>query len=152
MEWMLLPLRRYADFTGRSRRKEYWMFVLLMGLIYTLVGGLMFASLMPLFAAGPRPETFTAASFSMAFWVEGVLLAVFTLAIIVPSVAVTVRRLHDRDLSGWWYLGVVIAGQIPFVGPLLNLGFLVVMCLPGTPGPNRFGEDPKDPTHAEVFA
>ena len=152
MEWMLLPLRRYADFTGRSRRKEYWMFALFLALVYTLVGGLMFAAMAPLFTAGASPGSLSPASFPVSFWIGAVVLGVFTLAIMVPGIAVTVRRLHDRDLSGWWYLGVVILGQIPFVGPLINLGFLVVMCLPGTSGPNRFGDDPKDPTHAEVFA
>lgn len=152
MEWMLLPFRRYADFTGRSRRKEYWMFALLMTLVYAVLGGVMFADLMPLIGTGATPGSLTAASFSTGFWISAVLVGVFTLAIIVPGIAVTVRRLHDRDMSGWWYLGVVILGQIPYIGTLISLGFLVLMCLPGTPGANRFGDDPKDPTNADVFA
>jgi len=63
-----------------------------------------------------------------------------------------VRRLHDRDMSGWWYLGVAVASIIPIVGFIASIAFLVLMVLPGTPGPNRFGPDPKDPTGAEVFA
>jgi uncharacterized membrane protein YhaH (DUF805 family) len=62
-----------------------------------------------------------------------------------------VRRLHDRDMSGWWYLGFIVLSNIPLLGILIALGYLVLMFLPGTPGPNRFGEDPKDPTQASVF-
>jgi len=74
------------------------------------------------------------------------------LAIIIPGIAVTVRRLHDRDMSGWWYLGVAVLGQVPYLGALIQLGFLVLMCLPGTPGPNRFGPDPKGTDSYEAFA
>jgi uncharacterized membrane protein YhaH (DUF805 family) len=76
----------------------------------------------------------------------------FGLAVLVPSIAVVVRRLHDRDLSGWWYLGAIVAGMIPFVGFIASIALLVLMFLPGTPGPNRFGPDPKDPSNANVFA
>lgn len=150
MEWMLMPLRRYAEFSGRSRRKEYWMFALLMLIVYAIGGALMFSAIAPMVTAGataPDPAMFTP-----AFWVGAGLLGLFTLAIIVPGIAVTVRRLHDRDMSGWWYLGVVIIGQVPYLGALVNLGFLVLMCLPGTPGPNRFGPDPKGGDAYEVFA
>jgi len=74
------------------------------------------------------------------------------LAMLVPSVAVTVRRLHDRDMSGWWYLGVIIVGAIPFVGFLANIPILVLMALPGTLGSNRFGPDPKGTDSYEAFA
>jgi uncharacterized membrane protein YhaH (DUF805 family) len=66
--------------------------------------------------------------------------------------AVSVRRLHDRDLSGWWYLAVIVTGVFPRLAALSSLAFLIVTLLPGTPGPNRFGPDPKDPTGADVFA
>lgn len=75
-------------------------------------------------------------------------LALFALAIIVPSIAVQVRRMHDQDKSGWF----VLLGFIPYIGGFV---MLVFMCLEGTRGPNRFGPDPKDPTGArelnEVF-
>tara|TARA_B100001115_G_C15819544_1_gene407311 strand:- start:487 stop:747 length:261 start_codon:yes stop_codon:yes gene_type:complete len=61
--------------------------------------------------------------------------AIFVIAIIVPSIAVTIRRLHDLDRTGWWYLISIV----PLVGPLVLLIFL---CLPGTDGNNRFGPDP----------
>ncbi len=67
-------------------------------------------------------------------------------------IAVAVRRLHDRNLSGWWYLAATLFGFIPVIGFLGSIAFLVVMLLPGTDGPNRFGEDPKDPHSADVFA
>lgn len=149
MEWMLLPLRRYAEFSGRSRRKEYWMFALLMVFVYLMFGALMLSTIWPQVLAGttPSPEMFTA-----SFWVGTGLLGIFTLAILLPAVAVTVRRLHDRDMSGWWYLGVVILGQVPYLGAVVNLGFLVLMALPGTPGPNRFGPDPKGSANFDAFA
>jgi uncharacterized membrane protein YhaH (DUF805 family) len=151
MEWMLMPLRRYAEFSGRSRRKEYWMFALLMMIVYAIGAALMFSALVPLLTAGAGTPS-DPAMFTPGFWVGAGLLGLFTLAILVPAVAVTVRRLHDRDMSGWWYLGVLILGQIPYLGFLVQIGFLVLMCLPGTPGPNRFGPDPLGSDSYEAFA
>ncbi len=150
MEWMLMPLRRYAEFSGRSRRKEFWMFALFLFLIEAvcfalmLGGGFSFASIA---YPGATPTTP-----GPVFWLGAIILGLFGLAIIVPSIAVTIRRLHDRDMSGWWYLGMIVASLIPLVGFIASIAFLVIMCLPGTPGPNRFGADPKDPASAEVFA
>lgn len=150
MEWMLMPYRRYADFKGRSRRKEYWMFALLMFIVYAVLAGLMLAGGLTNFIA--VGDTGASPSFGPLFWLGAVLFGIFALVSFIPAIAVTVRRLHDRDLSGWWYLGVIIGGAIPLVGPLISIGFLVFMCLQGTPGPNRFGPDPKDPANADVFA
>jgi uncharacterized membrane protein YhaH (DUF805 family) len=147
MEWMLMPFRRYADFTGRSRRKEYWMFALFLLILYMLAGSLLLAGgLVSAMQNEAMPE------FSPIFWLGIVLIAIVFLATFIPSLAVTVRRFHDRDMSGWWYLAFVVGGNIPFVGPLVSLGFLVLMCLEGTRGPNRFGADPKDPNSVDVFA
>ena len=78
--------------------------------------------------------------------VYGPLTVIFLLAIIIPSIAVQVRRFHDQDKSGWF----VLLGLIPFVGGLI---VLVFMCLEGTKGPNRFGPDPKGgEAGAEVFS
>jgi len=150
MEWMLLPLKRYADFKGRSRRKEYWMFALLNGIISLVLVGLMFAGGFSMPSAA-NPEAMPEAPGPL-FWAGVVLLLLWALAIIIPSIAVTVRRLHDRDMSGWWYLGFIALSMIPVVGFIASIAMLVIFCLPGTPGPNRFGEDPKNPTSAEVFA
>ena len=81
-----------------------------------------------------------------------ILYALYALAAVLPSIAVTVRRFHDRDMSGWWYLGLSLAGAIPVVGIIASLAFFVLMVLPGTSGPNRFGPDPKDPYNEDVFA
>jgi len=128
MDWMLLPLKRYADFSGRSRRKEYWMFVL----------GLVIA-----FVALALVEGVLGLGGSVA-GVYGPLTLILGIAIIVPSIAVQVRRFHDQDKSGWF----VLLGLIPFVGGLIVLVFMV---LEGTNGPNRFGADPKGVSGPEVF-
>lgn len=154
LEWMLMPLKRYADFSGRSRRKEYWMFVLFIAIIYFVLAAIMMAGGFSL-ASMANPELAAAGAAQgpgALFWVGAGLMGIFVLAILIPSIAVVVRRLHDRDLSGWWYLGAIVAGMIPFVGFIASIALLVVMCLPGTPGPNRFGPDPKDPSSAAVFA
>ena len=152
MEWMLMPLKRYAEFSGRSRRKEYWMFVLLVLIVELVCFALMFAGGFDMAAmSDPTGGTVPEAPGPL-FWVGAGLLGIFALAILVPSIAVTIRRLHDRDMSGWWYLGLIVASIIPIVGIIAVIAFLVIMVLPGTAGPNRFGPDPKDPTSAEVFA
>jgi uncharacterized membrane protein YhaH (DUF805 family) len=55
-------------------------------------------------------------------------------------------------MSGWWFLGFFVAGFLPYVGLLASIAYLVLMLLPGTPGSNRFGVDPKDPYAEDVFA
>jgi len=150
MEWMLMPLRRYAEFSGRSRRKEYWMFTLFIVLVTMVCMALMFAGGFSTMMALDSGEVGGAPG--PLFWVGMVPFALFMLAIIIPSIAVGVRRFHDRDMSGWWYLGFIVLGAIPYVGILASIASLVIMVLPGTPGPNRFGPDPKNPASAEVFA
>jgi uncharacterized membrane protein YhaH (DUF805 family) len=106
-------LGKYADFTGRARRSEYWFWALALGIVY-----LVFVIL---------------ASIADAFWVIGLLV---DLALLVPTLAVGVRRLHDTDRSGWWLL----IGLVPFVGSIVLLVFFV---MEGTPGDNRYGPNPK---------
>ncbi|MFO3704003.1 DUF805 domain-containing protein [Xanthomonas codiaei] len=127
MEWMLLPLKRYADFQGRSRRKEYWMFMLLQVIVLAVLGTL-FAIAVAVMGndGGPGPLA----------WLVGAVIVIVVLALIVPSIAVTVRRLHDQNKSGWYYL----ISFVPYVGGLI---VLVFMCLEGTPGQNQYGESPK---------
>ncbi len=89
------------------------------------------------------------------FWIGIALFMIWSLGIFIPSIAVTIRRLHDRDMSGWWYGGLWIAGFIPLVNILAIFGYLallVVLCLPGTEGPNRYGPDPMDPYQTDAFS
>ena len=151
MEWMLMPLRRYAEFSGRSRRKEYWMFTLFIVLAGAVLAALMFAGGLPSMIEAQERGT-ELESPGVLFWLGAGLFGLFTLAIIIPGIAVAVRRFHDRNMSGWWYLGLIVLGMIPVVGFIASIANLVIMCLPGTPGPNRVGPDPKDPAGADVFA
>ena len=119
MSWFLKALKNYVGFSGRARRKEYWFFVLfaiIISFILAVIDGL--------------TGTFNPTSG------VGILGAIFSLAILLPSIAVAVRRLHDTDRTGWWILIVLI----PFIGFIV---LLVFMILDSTPGDNRFGPNPK---------
>lgn len=152
MHWMLLPLKKYADFSGRARRMEYWMFALFQIIVYAVLAIIIFGAL----GAGEamlgevdpaNPLSVYGALFSGA----GLLFLLWWLATLIPTIAVNVRRLHDRDMSGWWYLGFIVVSMIPLVGLIAAIGYLVLMFLPGTAGPNRFGPDPKDPSQVAAF-
>nr|WP_298929313.1 DUF805 domain-containing protein [uncultured Erythrobacter sp.] len=159
MHWMILPLKRYADFAGRSRRMEYWMFAVMNFVISMVLAGpaafAYFAAIAAVdpTAAGSEAEMAEAlmGGIGTLGWAGLSLYGLYFLAVLIPSIAVVVRRLHDRDMSGWWYLGFIVASLLPFVGILASIGFIVLMFLPGTDGPNRFGPDPKDPSNTEVF-
>lgn len=150
LEWMLMPFKRYAEFSGRSRRKEYWSFVLLTVIVYAVFGGLMVAGGFSL--AAMSDPSLAAEGPGPVFYIGAGLLGIYALAAFIPNLAVIVRRLHDRDMSGWWLLGYFVAAMIPFVNIIAGIAMLVLMCLPGTIGPNKYGPDPKDPSSAEVFA
>ena len=138
MQWMLLPYRRYADFSGRSRRKEYWMFALFYILVYIAMS--------VLFGSNEAVRTPTGFGYgSRLIGGAGVVGMLFALFSFIPSLAVSVRRLHDQDRSGW----MLLLGLIPLVGGIV---LLVLMCLEGTSGGNRYGPDPKDPSDAGVFS
>ncbi|WP_068074367.1 DUF805 domain-containing protein [Novosphingobium lentum] len=140
MEWMLLPYRRYFEFTGRSRRKEYWMFVLFSILVQIAIG---------IVFGRTTTTTYGPTGIGGGFYTSltgggNIVSSLFSLANFIPSLAVAVRRLHDQDKSGWLMLLVFI--------PLLGwIALLVLMCLEGTRGPNRFGDDPKGVGGAAVF-
>ena len=141
MEWMILPYKRYFDFSGRSQRKEYWLFTLLWVLVLFAFGALMLAGIPwgQIQAGKPSPVP------GPLLWVGGALIGLFVLGSIIPSIAVTVRRFHDQNLSGWFYL----LGFIPSVGGIV---IIVFMCLDGTTGDNRFGSDPKERGLDNIFS
>jgi uncharacterized membrane protein YhaH (DUF805 family) len=126
MGYMLMPIRRYVDFSGRSRRREYWLWTLFVLLgyvaIYILGTLLLTGSIDEIGDPDRSPGT--------------LLVGLFGLFIMIPSLAVVIRRLHDLDKSGWWYF----LALVPLIGPLI---LLVWFLTAGTPGPNRFGPDPK---------
>jgi uncharacterized membrane protein YhaH (DUF805 family) len=134
MEWMLMPIRRYADFEGRSRRMEYWMFYLGQLILYTVLAVFFVFVSVALGSAGAE----------MAALIILIPFFLLMLALFIPTLAVTVRRLHDQDKSGWW----ILIQLIPFGGLVL----LVFMVLDGTPGPNQYGPDPKGKGDAQTFA
>ena len=137
MNWMLLPYRRYAEFSGRSRRREYWMFVLFYVLVFVLLNAL--------FGTNEMTRTPTGFAYgSRLVGGGGFVGGLFALASFIPALALSVRRLHDQGHWGW----MLLLGLIPLFGGFV---LLVFMCLEGTRGPNQYGPDPKDPGSAEVF-
>ena len=123
MSWYLAALKKYAKFSGRARRKEYWMFALF-NTIFVIVAMILDNILGITFKIGGQ---------SMGY---GFIYLLYTLFIIIPGLSVFVRRLHDQNKSGGWFF----IAFIPLIG---GIWLLVLMCLAGTAGPNRFGEDPK---------
>lgn len=118
MDWYLKVLKQYADFDGRARRKEYWMFALFHMIVF-IVLLMIFAGIG---AAIDIP--------SIAF-----VAYIYVLATIIPNIAVTVRRLHDVGKSGWF----ILIGLIPFASILL----LIWSCQDGEAGTNEYGPNPK---------
>lgn len=114
MKWFLKCLNQYADFSGRARRTEYWMFVLFNSIF----------------------------SFAFVFIITMVglpleLSYIYSLAVLLPSLAVCVRRLHDVGKSGWMYLVILI----PIIG---SIWLLVLFCKDSEPGENAWGANPKE--------
>lgn len=135
---------KYATFSGRASRSEYWWFALASWLILAVVGFVLF---------GLAAVT---GSFDNGLSGIGIILALIAgiiyLALIIPMIAALVRRFHDRNLSGWWYLASIVVGFIPFVGFLASIAALVITVLKGTEGPNKFGPDPLGAGDAEIFS
>ncbi len=113
MDWYLAVLKQYAVFSGRARRKEYWMFFLInfaISIAISIIEGMVLGT------------TFIG--------------LIYALAVFLPGLAVTIRRLHDTNRSGWWFL----IAFIPFIGAIVLFVFLATE---GTSGENQFGADPK---------
>lgn len=134
MDLMFQPLRKYADFTGRARRMELWLFwLLLIGIqiVFSILIGLVAG---PTAAVADPTDPFAVLN-GPAKALYGVFFLMM-LALLIPSLAVSIRRLHDTNRTGWWLL----LGLVPFLGALVLLIFYL---LDGTPGPNKYGPDPK---------
>lgn len=112
-------LRKYAVFSGRARRKEYWMFVLfsvIISVILAIIDNIIFKT-----SEGNL----------------GILGLIYSLAVLLPSLAVAVRRLHDTGRSGWWMLISIV----PLIGWIV---IIIFMAKDGDPGTNEYGPNPKE--------
>jgi len=118
MNWYLKVLNKYAEFSGRARRKEYWMFLLFHS-IFIFVAMI----LDNIFGIAGRQG-------------YGLIYGIYSLALFIPTSAVSVRRLHDVGKSGWFLLILLI----PLIGAIW---FLVVVCADSDPEDNKYGSNPK---------
>jgi len=180
MEWMFMPLRRYADFSGRSRRMEYWSWLLLQVLLAIGYWVLVIAFAGAAVLSGDLTGMFAAGG---AVVLVSIIYGLLGLFFLIPGLAVSVRRLHDSNRSGWWLLGPMIPyvliifltfGATAAIGPkpdqatlaslglgilaltlvmlLMSLIVIIFMLLDGTPGPNKYGPNPKAPAPVGVFS
>lgn len=113
MEWYLKVLQNYVGFSGRARRKEYWMFVL-----FNFIAGIVLGIIEAIIG------------------LPGILSGLYSLAILIPSLALVFRRLHDTGKSGWW----ILISLVPIAGSII---LLVFMCLDSDAGTNKYGPNPK---------
>lgn len=134
MSYMFSPLRKYATFRGRARRKEFWLWQLFLFLLFSALYAWLFSAVGPFDASSPQEMEQIVMATPAAGLPLGVI-AVTALATLLPGLAVQVRRLHDSNRTGWWLL-IGLTG----IGGLVLLIFYL---LDGTPGPNRHGPDPK---------
>ena len=144
MEWMLLPFKRYADFEGRSRRMEYWMYQVFTMLVYVVLIMIMMAGLPWSQMGETSPNYDPQAAPGPVFWIGLGLTVLWYLVTFIPDIAVTVRRFHDQDQSGWLYL----IRFFPYLGSLV---VMVFMFIDGQRHENRFGSDPKGEGDVNVF-
>ena len=117
-EAVTMSLARYASFGGRARRSEYWCFTILHWLAILLAMVVSYLAMLASPALGV------------------ILYSIVFLGTLLPHLAISIRRLHDVNRTGWWYL----VGFVPLLGAIV---LLVLFCTDGTRGPNRFGADPK---------
>jgi len=126
MNWYIAVIKKYAIFSGRARRKEYWMFFLF-NMIF--IFALMLVGVVPGILS--KNEVYKYLGLAL-YWA-------YILALLVPGLAISVRRLHDVGWSGWY----LFLGLIPIVGAII---LIVKYCTEGTPGTNQYGANPKENT------
>jgi uncharacterized membrane protein YhaH (DUF805 family) len=162
VEWALTPLKKYAQFSGRAPRAEYWWFYLLLIVAYIVA------------------VTIDMTLGSSLLGPYGILTVVVWLGAIIPTLAVGVRRLHDTNRTGWWMLAPIVpyligavlmgpallnpeaaaaptasmgvAGIFMLIGGVMAIVLFVFTVLPGTKGPNNYGPDPYGADVEQVFA
>ena len=120
MNWYLKCWKQYADFSGRARRKEYWIFSLINYIIIFFLYILQIVLIE-----------------STLWLIFPIIFFLYAVAVFLPGLAVNIRRLHDIGKSGWWYLIYLI----PIIGAIW---LTVLMCLDSEPGENQWGENPKE--------
>ena len=120
MNWYLKCWKQYADFSGRARRKEYWIFSLINYIIIFFLYILQIVTIE-----------------STLWLIFPIIFFLYAVAVFLPGLAVNIRRLHDIGKSGWWYLIYLI----PIIGAIW---LTVLMCLDSEPGENQWGENPKE--------
>jgi uncharacterized membrane protein YhaH (DUF805 family) len=135
---MFAPLKRIFDYSGRSRRKEYWMFLVLV-IIVSIITGILDVMLGLGGSTTGTTEVGDGTVSASGTFNAGYLTMAWVLIVFIVSIALSVRRMHDQDKSGWWIL-------VPIAGPIM------VMFIGGTAGPNRFGPDPKGGADPQTFA
>ncbi|MEZ4858319.1 MAG: DUF805 domain-containing protein [Flavobacteriaceae bacterium] len=132
--WKKVVLENYANFSGRARRSEYWYFSLL-NIIIAVPLIILFIT----FSESGGNSDIISTIFMF-------LLIAMVLLLLIPGLAVSVRRLHDTGKSGWWYL----IGVIPIVSYVGNIVLLVFYCMDSEPGSNKWGPNPKMPHEDEI--
>ncbi len=126
MKYYLDVIKNYVKFDGRARRKEYWMFVLF-NVIFSFVASIIDS------VAGLN---YTSSGNSYGYASVGIISSLYSLAVLLPSIGVGIRRLHDIGKSGWWLLICLV----PLAGPIW---LLVLLATNGVVGENQYGSDPK---------
>lgn len=136
--------QKYATFSGRASRSEFWWFQLFYWVVMLVVA----------FSAGV-----VSTLSNRQDGVPGLIIALavvgglFAIAMFLPALSVQVRRFHDRNMSGWWLLLLTVLNAIPYIGFISAMAMIVITVLRGEVGPNKFGPDPLRPeARAEVFA
>ena len=144
MEWYLMVWKKYAEFDGRSRRKEYWMFTLFNLLAIFALGALAIAVGVMLETTGK-----VASENSVPFLF--IPIGIYALAALIPSISAATRRFHDIGKSGWLLFLLIALGVIPVVGFITAIIQIVFLCQDSQPGANQYGSNPKFPEQGTMM-